>query len=537
MADWGLYTALRGTDNWAQRRQDKAMNLQIMEKMAANEERKTQQQMAAEENINQYLDAISNLDVLPEDQDRIREVEKRARQNIIQGIAKNNGDLARYVSSGGISDLHEYKNSIIQSDEVKNALSNKQNMGLIVADKQKGNRWFPPVEVDLPEIGEDGKPILDEQGNPIVKRKKVNVDTQLALYKKGIIDRISYNGSEQKVKMNAMTFHGTPKDPQNPYSKDNDVTASDIVFRAMHNGASEDYARHLANEYVDTWKKTGQTWKWGNLSEMDRLKAEADLISKTAKAAKAVGGKQVTAYADEYGRALTGKGHNPTYAKADEWVNQDGSVGTKSYTTHNVSTYELDEMAAQIGLNFGEINGSETRDKDGNLIDMSDINNPKRLANSQIFSPRTGEMIDLSDGNYTVTRVDPKVHRIDGKSYLEATIYTDEETLEGSGGMKRSAASVARGVGELGRGTIREETGFDYITAGWKGLVKDLGGGGMTSDNYEVTAFIPLNDSPTARKKGTEKLQGAQWKTESDVVGTGGGGGTMREGVRAYYDQ
>ena len=52
MADWGLYAALRGTDNWAQRRADEQMEMQILEKHAAREEKKTQQNMVAEEEIN-----------------------------------------------------------------------------------------------------------------------------------------------------------------------------------------------------------------------------------------------------------------------------------------------------------------------------------------------------------------------------------------------------------------------------------------------------------------------------------------------------
>jgi hypothetical protein len=276
MADWGLYTALRGRDNWAQRRQDKAMNMQIVQQQAANEEKKTQQEMLAEEGINKYLDEMAAIKVLPEDQERIKEVERSARQNIIQGIARNNGDLSRYVSSGGITDLHEYRNSIIQSKEVKTALSNKENMALIIADKQKGNRWFSPV--DVPQTDENGEPILDEDGN--AKTQKVSIDDQLKLYKRGSINTISYNGSENKVNLNAMSFHGTPKDPKNPYSKDNIVTAADIKFQAMEAGASEEYANELAKSYYKTAsdaKAKGQdaTWKWGNKSEEERLLMEA----------------------------------------------------------------------------------------------------------------------------------------------------------------------------------------------------------------------------------------------------------------------
>ena len=145
MADWGLYSALQGKDNWAQRRQDKAMNLQIVQAQAADEEKKVQKSMAAEQEINKYFDEIASMDVLEADKSRIEELEKKARQNIIQGIAQNNGDLARYASSGGMTDLGDYKRSIIQSQEVKDAMNNKMAMGAYLTDAAKGNRYFNKI--------------------------------------------------------------------------------------------------------------------------------------------------------------------------------------------------------------------------------------------------------------------------------------------------------------------------------------------------------------------------------------------------------
>ena len=359
MADWGLYSALRGTDNWAQRRQDKAMNMQIVQQQAADEEKKTQQAMQAEEGINKYLDEIANIDVLPEDQERIKEVERNARQNIVQGIARNNGDLARYVSSGGITDLHEYKNSIIQSDEVKTALSNKENMALIISDKQKGNRWFKPVEVDVPEVDENGEPILDAEGNPTMKKKKVSIDDQLKLYKRGVINTVTYNGSENKVNLNAMSFHGTPKDPKNPYSKDNIVTAADIKFQAMEAGASEDYANELAKSYYKTAsdaKAKGQdaTWKWGNKSEEERLAIEATINAKRAAAAKSAGGggiKVLNAVIPAIQR-LGKKGEAQTMVMAPQeakWWGQSLSLGYDKAT----NTFKPKQALAGIDVETG----------------------------------------------------------------------------------------------------------------------------------------------------------------------------------------
>ena len=203
-ADWGLYSALRGTDNWAQRRQDKAFNLQLVQKQQQDEQVKVQQSMKAEEEINKYFDEITGLDMLPEDTARIQEVEKQSRKNIIKGIAAYNGDLGRYISSGGITDLHEYKNSILNSKTVKNAQMNKISMGAILKDFQDGGKYIHNVDVDIPELNPDGTPKMDEQGNALLKRKQVRPEEALKLFKDKVIDKINYNGSENVVKLNAM---------------------------------------------------------------------------------------------------------------------------------------------------------------------------------------------------------------------------------------------------------------------------------------------------------------------------------------------
>ena len=56
MGDWALYSALRGKDNWAQKRQDKAINLQIIEKQNIDAQNKQKESMRAEEEINKYFD-------------------------------------------------------------------------------------------------------------------------------------------------------------------------------------------------------------------------------------------------------------------------------------------------------------------------------------------------------------------------------------------------------------------------------------------------------------------------------------------------
>jgi hypothetical protein len=260
MADWGLYAALRGQDNWAQRRADQQMEMQIHEKQLAREEKKTQQRMASETEINSYLDSFNDIDVLPEDQERIQAVERKARHNIVKGIANNNGDLARYMSSGGITDLGEYKRSIEQSGEVKTALANKDNMAKIIADKKAG-RWFKPVQVEAEQFGEDGQPLLNEDGSPVMATETADIDRQLEMFKNGNIKSINYNGSDKKIAIDSMTFQKNFKDPKNK-GGDNNVTTSDIMFYAMNKGASEEYANYLADSYIDRVNSGAPTWKW-----------------------------------------------------------------------------------------------------------------------------------------------------------------------------------------------------------------------------------------------------------------------------------
>ena len=148
MADWGLYSALRGKNNWQQRRADKMMNFQMTEALRAKRERENQQRMQMEAKFLEYQNAIQNLDVLKQDQERVRGVEGKARQNVIAGIAKYDGDINKYMNSGGLQQMNAYQQEVMQSEELANAVQNKKNMALYLADRAKGDRWMKSVMVD-----------------------------------------------------------------------------------------------------------------------------------------------------------------------------------------------------------------------------------------------------------------------------------------------------------------------------------------------------------------------------------------------------
>ena len=507
MADWGLYSALRGTDNWAQRRADKQVNMQIAEKQLERENQKTQQSMLAEEQIGKYMDEMAAIDVLPEDQDRIKEVEKNARTNIVQGIARYNGDLSRYISSGGITDLHEYKNSIIQSDEVKTALSNKENMAKIIADKQQGNRWFKPIQKEVPIIGEDGQPTGETEV------KTYDMDQQLAAFKNGEINTIDYMGSENRVNINAMTFKQFAKNPRKPYSDDNRVSANDVMFQAMEGGASEDYAYELAASYSERVKSNpNAVWYWGNKSDEERMFS----LAKTAKLSGATGGKGGGGdIADYYTQGRTGANAGSSKKKGTfkEFETKKGEVGVE-YTRHNADNDQKTAFLDALGLTQAKMQDANSSIfKDGQYVDIDEVEKSKKVQvpNGKIISPRSGKPYSFYNQDYTLTNLSNTVYNIDGESYLEGEIYTTEDAIDANG--------------------IREEAGIDHIVGDWKGenLIKKINNGTFglpkltTNPMYLLKVFVPLDKSPWSSKHQTEKMVKAQYLEKMGVEGTNRG--------------
>lgn len=269
MADFGLYTALRGQDAWAQKRSDEQNEVNLAERMRQNSEQKLEANSAAQQYMQQYFDQIGQLDVLEQDQKRINEVEKQARQNIVQGVTRFNGDIRRYMASGGLMDLGEYKRSIMGSEVTKNAMRNKANYAQLLKAKAEG-KYLLPVQMQV-----TGK---DEKGNPVQRTEYVSPDQQLRLFDEGKITSLDFAGAEDKVNVDMMDFKDKFKDAKDPYSRNNIVQESEIYTVAIGKGASEAQARELANKYGKTVKQGGQPWYWG-AGDVQKLNLEKQRVS------------------------------------------------------------------------------------------------------------------------------------------------------------------------------------------------------------------------------------------------------------------
>jgi hypothetical protein len=285
MADWGLYSALRGTDDWATKRQDQQMNLLAAEKMEQRQQLKVAQSAAAETSIAKYMEELQNLEVLPEDQERVSQAEKQARQRIVKGIANSNGDLKKYMSTGGITALNDYKTSVMQSEEVKQAGINKINLGNYLKQESKGNQRHKLVDVAVPMEDANGNPILDAEGNQQTETKKMTFQEQYNLYKAGKIKQLNYSGSETRINLGVEDFNRMYKNPRNKYQKDNYVTESNIYEKALSKGASEEYAREQAKRYGEMYKAGGDAWRW-NSGDINELKLKQQELSLKRKALK-----------------------------------------------------------------------------------------------------------------------------------------------------------------------------------------------------------------------------------------------------------
>jgi len=269
MADFGLYTALRGGDNWAQKRADESMEMQLSERMRQQSEQKMEANTAAQQYMQQYFDQIGQLDVLEKDQERINGVEKQARQNIIAGITRFNGDLRRYMATGGVMDLGQYKNSVMNSEVTKNAMRNKANYAQMLKAKAEG-KFLLPVSMQV-----SGK---DADGKAVQRTEYISPDQQLRLFDEGKITSLDFAGAEDKVNVDMMDFKDKYKDSKDPYSRNNIVQESEIYTVAIGKGASEAQARALANKYGSSVNQGGQAWYWG-AGDIQKLNLEKQRVS------------------------------------------------------------------------------------------------------------------------------------------------------------------------------------------------------------------------------------------------------------------
>lgn len=261
MPDFGLYNALSYQDNWDTKRHDAVMTMQALQSHRKDLENDLQVQQANEAQIADMIQTFSNLDILPEDQERVKKVESDARREIIRGVTSANGDLKRYMNTGGVTAMAKYKDSVLKSKEVQMAMMNKTNLGLYLKAASDG-KYIKPVQMESYEIDE-------ATGEEKVVPKMVSFEDQYKLFREGKIDQLIFTGAEDPVKVQMEDFSQLMKDPLHPYSPDNIVSVSNMYEKALSKGASHEQATDIAKRYQNMIQRGGDIWKWGGKDMMD----------------------------------------------------------------------------------------------------------------------------------------------------------------------------------------------------------------------------------------------------------------------------
>lgn len=394
-ADWGLYSALRGQDNWAQKRQDKMQSLMMLERREQKSQQNLDKQMQLEQGMQNYFDEIAKIDALAEDQGRIQEKEKESRRNIYKGIAAVNGNLKAYMSTGGISALSEYKRDVLGSDAVKNAALNKVNMTNFIKDKSEG-KYVKNVEVEVPVMEKDGVTPKVKDGKPVTEKRIVTMEEQAKLFKDGVITKLSYNGAERKVKLDPLKFSKTTKNPNDPYTA-YAVTTDDMYNYAIEQGASQEYAKKVAVEYGKSAIKTKQPWRWGKEDQY----ADAANAAKAAKYSRgSSGGSTGTRVLNQLGPEL----ERNSLAAMQSGDEKEVPMGK----------YDMEFFSKTLGIVYNSQDKSYTPSRPMKAIDRD-----------------TGQEIEVSNARNLA--LDRYITTPDGNTYILASAtYDADEPIEGN---------------------------------------------------------------------------------------------------------
>lgn len=180
MADFGLYRALSGRKNWGQVRQDRLMETQMLSQMKADLEDRVAKEAEARAGVADYMQQLNQTSVLEQDYERVKAREEEERKAIVKGIQEAGGSYQKFLLGNGASIMANYRNNLMNSEEMRKAINNK----LVFAQASLDDY-----------LGRVQRPVYDEQGN------RVPWKTQMEQFRNGETDVLRYEGSVQPVDM------------------------------------------------------------------------------------------------------------------------------------------------------------------------------------------------------------------------------------------------------------------------------------------------------------------------------------------------
>jgi hypothetical protein len=127
-----------GFTNWDAKRSMAERALQFQQQSTNIAENSLRNQQIAEAKLAEYQDTINKAGLLDPDKKKVQAVNDQLKKKIKDGIIKYHGDVSRYMDSGGLTELHEYQQDLMNSPEMQRGQMNFYNYNKAKADAAAG---------------------------------------------------------------------------------------------------------------------------------------------------------------------------------------------------------------------------------------------------------------------------------------------------------------------------------------------------------------------------------------------------------------
>jgi len=278
--DWGLLTALQGRDNWAQKRQDRALDNQYAQANRNLADNQLQEQLAGGAAVNNIYNEAQKLKVLDPDISKIRDKNNELVGDIKNELKKYNGDINLFLKSGGYDKLLKYKNDLFNSKELTGGVRRMNDYGQMQKDIEEGKILRPIT--------------FDENGS----KQKYNPNEKASDFLNGKATDFSYNGGytpfEHDYRKSFSDVYGSGDKYKTKTATRNDVYTM-ALYEASQKGLNRedgiDYSTKIADEYANGVKDGSLTpYLYKNDDIMDKRVAQAN-ISRSNNTASSSGGR------------------------------------------------------------------------------------------------------------------------------------------------------------------------------------------------------------------------------------------------------
>ena len=230
---------MQGTNDWAQKRLDRAAEMKYAKELRDNAEaEKLKQQQAGDKILNVFNEA-SKLQVLPPDMERIQALDKELQKPLQEMIKKYGGDINMALNSGGYNNMVEYSQKLQNDPLVKDALRRAKDAAELEKDVMSGKILRPIYE--------------DINGS----KQKYNPEDRINDFLGGKAQDFSYRGGFEPFQADyrksfAEVYGNSNRTPRKASRED---VFNMAMFEAKKKGLSKDDAEYYSNVVADEYDR------------------------------------------------------------------------------------------------------------------------------------------------------------------------------------------------------------------------------------------------------------------------------------------